>query len=76
MNEDKISEEELELGLKIFRLRTHIEESNILMKQLLKYPFDILEHNKNITDIINGEDIKEFKRLTNKLSYIVTNFED
>ncbi len=76
MNEDKISEEELELGLKISRLRTHIKESNILMKHLIEYPLDSLEHNKYVIDIIKGKDIKEFKRLTNRLSYIVTDLED
>ncbi len=76
MNEDKISEEELELGLKISRLRTHIKESNILMKHLIEYPLDVLEHNKYVIDIIKGKDIKEFKRLTNRLSYIVTDLED
>ena len=67
MNKDKITKEEIELGVKVFRLRTYIERSNILMKQLLEYPYDLLEHDQNVFDVTNSEDIKEFNRLMNKL---------
>lgn len=68
MNKDKISEKEFKLWLKIFQLRTHIEESNVLMEQLLKHPYDLSEHNQStLLDIIHCRDTKEFNQLINKL---------